>query len=103
MDFDKNKYNICIVGLGYVGLPLLNRFSTKGYSTTGFDINELRINELRDSIDSNNDIDISDLQNINLKSQITSSIVNIKDCNVFIIVEISSLYSFNTFLNASNN
>jgi len=85
MDFDKNKYNICIVGLGYVGLPLLNRFSTKGYSTTGFDINELRVNELRDSIDSNNDIDISDLQNINLKSQITSSIENIKDCNVFII------------------
>ncbi|MDC0392743.1 nucleotide sugar dehydrogenase [Gammaproteobacteria bacterium] len=85
MDFDKNKYNICIVGLGYVGLPLLNRFSAKGYSTTGFDINELRINELRDNIDSNNDIDISDLQNINLKSQITSSIENIKDCNVFII------------------
>jgi len=85
MDFDKNKYNICIVGLGYVGLPLLNRFSTKGYSTTGFDINELRINELRDNFDSNNDIDISDLQNINLKSQITSSIENIKDCNVFII------------------
>ena len=85
MDFDKNKYNICIVGLGYVGLPLLNRFSTKGYPTTGFDINELRVNELRDSIDSNNDIDISDLQNINLKSQITSSIENIKDCNVFII------------------
>ena len=72
MDFDKNKYNICIVGLGYVGLPLLNRFSTKGYSTTGFDINELRVNELRDSIDYSNDIDINDLQNINLKSQITS-------------------------------
>jgi UDP-N-acetyl-D-galactosamine dehydrogenase len=85
MDFDKNKYNICVVGLGYVGLPLLNRFSTKGYATTGFDINELRVNELRDSIDSNNDIDISDLQNINLKSQITSNIENIKDCNVFII------------------
>ena len=85
MDFDKNKYNLCIVGLGYVGLPLLNRFSIKGYSTIGFDINELRINELRDNIDSNNDIDISDLQNINLKSQITSSIENIKDCNVFII------------------
>ncbi|MAV04248.1 MAG: GDP-mannose dehydrogenase [Flavobacteriaceae bacterium] len=85
MDFDKNKYNICIVGLGYVGMPLLNRFSTKGYATTGFDINELRINELRDSIDSNNDIDISDLQNINSKSQITSNIEDIKNCNVFII------------------
>ena len=85
MDFDKNKYNICVVGLGYVGLPLLNRFSKKGYATTGFDINELRVNELRDSIDSNNDIDISDLQNINIMSQITSNIENIKDCNVFII------------------
>ena len=85
MDVDKNKYNICVVGLGYVGLPLLNRFSTKGYATTGFDINELRVNELRDSIDSNNDIDVSDLQNINSKSQITSNIEDIKDCNVFII------------------
>jgi len=72
MDFDKNKYNICIVGFGYIGLPLLDRFCTKGYSTTGFDINELRVNELRDSIDYSNDIDINDLQNINLKSQITS-------------------------------
>jgi UDP-N-acetyl-D-galactosamine dehydrogenase len=85
MDFDKNKYNICVVGLGYVGLPLLNRFSIKGYATTGFDINELRVNELRDGIDSNNDIDINDLQNISLKSQITSNIEDIKDCNVFII------------------
>jgi UDP-N-acetyl-D-galactosamine dehydrogenase len=85
MDFDKNKYNICVVGLGYVGLPLLNRFSIKGYATTGFDINELRVNELRDSIDSNNDIDISDLQNINSKSQITSNIEDIKNCNIFII------------------
>jgi UDP-N-acetyl-D-galactosamine dehydrogenase len=85
MDFDKNKYNICVVGLGYVGLPLLNRFSTKGFATTGFDINELRVNELRDSIDSNNDIDINDLQNINSKSQITSNIEDIKNCNVFII------------------
>ena len=37
---NKEDYKICIVGLGYVGLPLAARFSLKGFDVTGFDINE---------------------------------------------------------------
>jgi UDP-N-acetyl-D-glucosamine/UDP-N-acetyl-D-galactosamine dehydrogenase len=37
---------ICVVGLGYVGLPLAIEFS-EIYPVTGFDINEKRIQELR--------------------------------------------------------
>ena len=36
---------ICVVGLGYVGLPLARLFSTK-YNTIGFDMNQTRVNAL---------------------------------------------------------
>ncbi|MBO5630599.1 MAG: hypothetical protein J5965_16160, partial [Aeriscardovia sp.] len=36
---------ICVVGLGYVGLPLARLFSTK-YPTVGFDMNQKRVNAL---------------------------------------------------------
>ena len=45
----KNK--ICIVGLGYVGLPLARLFATK-YSVVGYDINESRVKELNSGFDS---------------------------------------------------
>ncbi|HPV22480.1 MAG TPA: hypothetical protein PK102_12680, partial [bacterium] len=37
---------ICIVGLGYVGLPLAAEFGKK-YETIGFDINKNRLEELK--------------------------------------------------------
>ena len=36
---------ICVIGLGYVGLPLARLFSTK-YPTKGFDMNPKRVEEL---------------------------------------------------------
>ena len=33
---------ICVIGLGYVGLPLARLFSTK-YETIGFDLNQRRV------------------------------------------------------------
>ena len=41
-----NKNIICIVGLGYVGLPLLIEFS-KFYKTIGFDINEAKVKRIK--------------------------------------------------------
>ena len=41
---------ICIVGLGYVGLPLAHAFSEK-YEVVGFDINKSRIEELNSGFD----------------------------------------------------
>ncbi len=38
---------ICVVGLGYVGLPLAHAFARKGYKVFGFDINATRIEELK--------------------------------------------------------
>ena len=41
---------LCIVGLGYVGLPLAMEFSKK-YQTVGFDIDEKKISDLNDGFD----------------------------------------------------
>ena len=41
-----NKNIICIVGLGYVGLPLLVEFS-KFYKTIGFDTDELKLKRIK--------------------------------------------------------
>ena len=41
---------ICVIGLGYVGLPICLELSKK-YKTTGFDINKSRIASLKKDID----------------------------------------------------
>ncbi len=42
----RNKeIKVCVIGLGYVGLPLARLFSTK-YETVGFDVNQVRVDML---------------------------------------------------------
>ena len=82
---NKEDYKICIVGLGYVGLPLAARFSLKGFNVTGFDIKEERINQLVNKIDINDDISDKDLEMLVNKSKLTSNINEIKGNNIYII------------------
>jgi UDP-N-acetyl-D-galactosamine dehydrogenase len=85
MKFKKSDYQICIVGLGYVGLPLAARFTLKGFDVTGFDIKEERINQLANKIDINNDISDKNLEILVKNSKLTSKIDQIKDSNIYII------------------
>jgi len=72
---------IAIIGLGYVGLPLLVEFS-KYYSSIGFDVNDKRVNELQSGFDRTNEIQSKK----KLKSLLCTTDVNdIKECNIFII------------------
>jgi len=52
---------ICVVGLGYVGLPLALAFGRSGLRTFGFDINKKRITELTKGIDSTLEVDSSEI------------------------------------------
>ena len=81
----KDDFKICIVGLGYVGLPLAARFSLKGFSVIGFDINEERINQLINQIDINNDISSKNLEILTMNAKLSSKIKDIKDSNIYII------------------
>jgi UDP-N-acetyl-D-galactosamine dehydrogenase len=75
---------ICILGLGYVGLPLAHAFASK-YNVVGFDINQKRLEELNNNIDSTLELDRSQLEDIQDKIFYTSNLEDIKDCNIYII------------------
>ena len=45
--FDKKTAVIGIVGLGYIGLPLMLRYAETGYRVLGFDIDQNKIDSLR--------------------------------------------------------
>lgn len=53
---------LCVVGLGYVGLPLAHAFAAKGYEVWGYDINAKRIAELQESIDSTRELTTEQLK-----------------------------------------
>lgn len=56
------KEVLCIVGLGYVGLPLAVEFAKKGFRVIGFDVSSERIKELNGGFDGTNEVDASDLK-----------------------------------------
>ena len=85
MNLSKSDYKICIIGLGYVGLPLATRFSLKGFDVLGFDINKTRIEELKSSIDSNNDMDPAEINNLLEGCKLSSNEEDLKDRNIFIV------------------
>lgn len=76
---------ICVIGLGYVGLPLAHAFSSK-YNVVGFDINKARIEELCNKIDRTLELSSEQLENaIKNGIKFTYDISQIKDANIYII------------------
>lgn len=76
---------ICVVGLGYVGLPLARLFSTK-YKTIGFDKNSARVESLMRGHDATLEVS-DDLLQSALKSgfECTSDLERIKGCNFYVV------------------
>jgi len=77
---EDKEYNIGIVGMGYVGLPLAIAFS-EYYNVIGYDIDDVRISNLKNGIDTNLDVEIDKVSNL----QFTNINENLKGCNVYII------------------
>ena len=73
---------VCIIGLGYVGLPILINLSKK-FKPIGYDINKQRIRDLKKGKDIFNEFKKSTLKKG--KVIFTSSIHSIKKSNLFII------------------
>jgi UDP-N-acetyl-D-glucosamine/UDP-N-acetyl-D-galactosamine dehydrogenase len=75
---------ICIVGLGYVGLPLVVAF-TKVNKVTAFDINVQRIAELQSGYDKTLEVDAVSLNLANSHINYVSDIKKAADCDIYII------------------
>lgn len=80
-----NEVRICVIGLGYVGLPLARLFSTR-YPTVGFDMNRSRVEALNAGHDSTLEVSDELLQNA-LKGGFvcTDDIERIRDCNFYVV------------------
>ena len=76
---------ICIIGLGYVGLPLAHAFSKK-FKVVGFDINKPRVDELSNGYDRTLELTSDEVkESITNGMLYTTNIDDIKDCNVYIV------------------
>lgn len=74
---------ICIIGLGYVGLPLAVEFGKK-IDTIGYDIHQKRIDELKSGQDRTLETSSEELQ-VATKLSYTTQIADIAGANVYII------------------
>lgn len=81
-----NDIKICVIGLGYVGLPLARLFSTK-YTTVGFDMNAARCEALMAGHDATLEVSDELLQDaiMNHNFRCTADIDDIRDCNFYVV------------------
>ncbi len=74
---------ICVIGLGYVGLPLAIAFSKK-FKVIGYDVNRNRVNELKNYNDKTNEIKKEILKK-NKNIIFVNNISEIKNIDFFVV------------------
>jgi UDP-N-acetyl-D-glucosamine/UDP-N-acetyl-D-galactosamine dehydrogenase len=80
----EKKKKLCVIGLGYVGLPIALEFAKK-FSVIGFDINARRVDMMRNKIDPSNELGPEDFEDCDI--EFTHHIRDIED-SVFYIVAV---------------
>lgn len=76
---------ICIVGLGYVGLPLAHAFAKQGYKVSGFDVNTARITELQAGHDHTDELTTEQLSEVAITYSADPTVMHLAE---YIIVAI---------------
>jgi len=78
------KIKICVVGLGYVGLPLAVKFAGH-FEVVGFDIDKKRIEELKNNYDRNLQINKKELEKVSKNIEFTDREDKIGEANIIIV------------------
>ena len=73
----KFKYNLAVIGLGYVGLPLAIEAANNKLKVAGYDINESVVESLNKSISH-----VEDISNKVLKDAISKDLLITSDSNI---------------------
>ena len=79
----KEDFNIAIIGLGYVGLPLAIEFGKK-YKTIGFDLSELKIESYKNNLDPTGEVSRSSFEEAS-NLQFSNNTNDLVDSNIFIV------------------
>ena len=78
------EVKVCVIGLGYVGLPLARLFSTK-YKTIGYDMNPARVEALMAGHDATLEVSDELLQGAIKNGFVcTADMEKIRDCNFYV-------------------
>jgi len=85
-----NSPTICIIGMGYVGLPLAVEFA-KHFKVTGLDICAKKITDLQNNHDETGEIETKVLTESTLTFSTDPSIIQ----NANIIIDVKSLFKTN--------
>ncbi|HKM37644.1 MAG TPA: UDP-N-acetyl-D-glucosamine 6-dehydrogenase [Thiopseudomonas sp.] len=84
--FNSKEAVIGIVGLGYVGLPLMLRYNSIGFKVLGIDINEKKVTDLNAGIS-----DIEHIPNANIAAAVktgfeaTTDFARVSECDALIL------------------
>ena len=79
------EVKVCVIGLGYVGLPLARLFSTR-YKTIGFDMNPARVEALMAGHDATLEVSDELLQGAIKNGFVcTADMEKIRDCNFYVV------------------
>ena len=82
---DLSDVRICVIGLGYVGLPLARLFSTK-FPTVGFDLNQNRVDALMTGHDDTLEVSDELLQGALANGFVcTTDLDKIRGCNFYVV------------------
>ena len=80
---ENKSAKIGIIGLGYVGLPLLVAFASQGYKVLGFDIDQQKINQIQQGHSYIKHIDSENLKNDLIS--VTPDLTRLREVDVIII------------------
>lgn len=81
-NFFEKKQKICVVGLGYVGLPVALEFARK-FKVVGFDINREKVKLIAQGIDPSNELEAAEFVGCDIS--FTSRPEEISDCAFYVI------------------
>ncbi len=76
------NHSICVIGLGYVGLPVALELARK-YRVVGFDINAARVEMMQKGIDPSKELDASAFEGCDIT--FTADQADIKSCTFYIV------------------
>ena len=74
----KSKKKICIIGLGYIGLPTAALLSSKGYSVSGTDTNKHVVNTINKGKTNISEIGLNKLVKNAVKKVLVMEMVNVE-------------------------
>lgn len=82
---EQRKANVCVVGLGYVGLPLAVRFAEAGFPVIGIDVDREKVEKIRDGISYVPDVSLGSSTLRSIRASTDTSLLREADVSIICV------------------